>query len=408
MRFSLGFPAMVAAILAFMLLCTGCWNRREPELLGIISTLGFDYDPESGFYELTVDVVNSALLGGGDPRGGGGGGRGQLPFQVFSARGRTFFEALRKMEAISSRELLWAHAEVFIVSERLARRSLAPVLDLLSRERQSRLFSYILITDEAVRRLMEIQLPLEQSTGGGLARQITSIELSHSVIPDYVLRDVFTILSRPGFEAFIPRIRMAPPEQWQGQQQGQQQQQGQAVEIKGGATFRGERLAGWLGEGASRGWVLTQGRVFRGTIVIPCPDDGCDGHIAIEVFRSSSRIEPVIKDGKPSVKLQIKVLGRVQDHSVRHPLSGDREIARDLNNRLATAIRHDVEAAIRQARRQRSDIFGFGNLFYRKMPREWEKLKDDWAEHFKEIEVEIEVNARVSRVGLVFDTVKTQ
>jgi spore germination protein KC len=36
-----------------------------------------------------------------------------------------------------------------------------------------------------------------------------------------------------------------------------------------------------------------------------------------------------------------------------------------------------------------SDIFGFGNMIYRKDPKLWKKLREDWSETFSGLSVEV-------------------
>ncbi len=411
---------LLVSLIGASLSCSGCWNQREPENLAHIATMGADYDTESGLFIIYVELVNPIALGGGAGNGGGSSPASEETDLLLSARGKSFFEAIRNVEIKATRELFWAHAQLIIVSENMARHGIGPLLDFLSRERQSRLFSYIVFTSDDVRKLMEMQLPLEQTKGEGAVRQIKSILSARSVIPDYVLRDIFTLLSQPGVEAFVPRIQIGREHEKQDddaqEQSGQPQQQGaqskeqpRVLEVAGGAALRGDRLVGWLGQDATRGWLMAQGRVFRGTLMIPCPGDQCGGYLSVEIFRSSSKIEPVLEGGNPGVNISIQVFGRITDHSGgSHTLEGDRGIAHTINRRLAEVVRRDVALALEQAMALQTDIFGFGNLFYRKMPGEWMKLKDDWETHFTRLSVNLEIEAEVSHTGLVINPLQIQ
>lgn len=48
----------------------------------------------------------------------------------------------------------------------------------------------------------------------------------------------------------------------------------------------------------------------------------------------------------------------------------------------------------------RVDIFGFGDIFHRKYPEEWAKIKHNWNEIFSQADVEIEVKTNIIRTGL--------
>ena len=91
-------------------LCAGCWNRREPELLGVVLAVAFDYNQEKNLYEVIAQLANPIVLEK-EPNSSPGGGGGKA-FWTASAQGKTPFEAIRNLTEISSRELFWAHCRV--------------------------------------------------------------------------------------------------------------------------------------------------------------------------------------------------------------------------------------------------------------------------------------------------------
>ena len=409
------------AVLLFFIACallsgpTGCWNRNEPETLASILSFGLDYDAASGDYEVLVEVANpSALAGGGQDAGSGGGGGGSgaasRPSQVLVARGRTIFEALRRIETTMPRQLFWAHTEIVVISEALARQGLQPVLDFFSRERQSRLIMTPLITDSPVKELLDAETPLEQVRGEALLSQLQTIALSDAVVPETDLRLLLMNLAEPGIDPFLPRATLVQRRQGgqQGTQQGGSQPQDgrggtgttDVVELNGGAAFRGDRLAGWLNNNATRGWFWITGKAFRGTVVLPCPDDSGEGFITVEIYQSYSKIKPAVERGRPRVKVDITVEGRVQELTCTDLRLGSMVSSQSLDVILAGAIRDDVYAALGRARELGSDIFGFGRSFYRTMPQQWAAYAADWEEVFKSLEVEVTVSARIRRTGL--------
>ena len=126
---------LLVALLAGVF-CSGCWSRREPELLGLVLAVGFDYDEEEDLYQVFAQVANpiaSGTSGGSSSDGsGGGGGGGKKPYATMEAKGHTPFEAIRNLIQVSTRELFWAHCRVLLFSESLARKGIKEVLDLLS------------------------------------------------------------------------------------------------------------------------------------------------------------------------------------------------------------------------------------------------------------------------------------
>jgi len=64
-------------------------------------------------------------------------------------------------------------------------------------------------------------------------------------------------------------------------------------------------------------------------------------------------------------------------------------------------IKNDVDMVIRRAQELESDFLGFGNLIYRKLPREWKRLEPRWQEIFPNLKVNVDVRVVIQRGGLV-------
>ncbi|WP_169089655.1 hypothetical protein [Paenibacillus sp. PL91] len=78
--------------LALMILCmlplAGCWNYREMNELAIALAMGAD-KAGPGEYRFSFQVVNARDISGIKSSG-------QIPVNVFSGKGKTLFEAIRK------------------------------------------------------------------------------------------------------------------------------------------------------------------------------------------------------------------------------------------------------------------------------------------------------------------------
>ncbi len=417
-------PAFMLIIFSMLpaLMLPGCWNQREPQNQAIVLAIGICFDEGSELYEVCVEIAIPTALSGAEG-GAGGGGDGPVS-QVLSARGRTVFEALRNLEPLSPRELYWGHTELVIFSEALAWRGLAPILDFFERERNARLISRTLVAQDDLKKLLEVDLPLEDTVGLGFISQIMTQELNSATVPVIDLRQMIMMLSQPGIEVFAPRVRMAeeqeagrgmPGEGGEGEENeagesgnGQEARKpARVVEIKNGAAFRGDRFAGWLGVDATRGWLWITGNLNRATEMIECPD--CGGAISVEIIHYESRIEPRVEEGKPEITVRINVDSRIQDLNCDHPFSGDREdVIPTLNRRTAEAIRRKMEVAVREAQDLRADIFGFGREFFRRHPRLWREMEADWPRLFADLEVELIVEANLRRMGLVIDPIQVR
>lgn len=402
--------AAVALLLCLTASVGGCWNLREPEDLVHVLGLALDLDEESGLFKVYAQVANPAGMGGaatpsGDAGGTGGGG-GKKPFWTVSAYGHTPFEAVRNLVPHTSRELFWSHTSVLVISEKLARRGILPIIDFFERERQTRMIVRPVVAEGDVGRLMEADFPLEQTGARALSRGIMVSMFQSSIFPAKLLTEVVDTLSEPGVEVLIGRVKVLAEERTKSaapSQAGAPRQPGALeppAELSGAAAFHKDRMVGWFSEREVRGWHWITGRAFRATLVLSAPDDE-EKLLTVEVTSSSAKIEPGVEGNDARMKVTVKAEGRVQDETGPEDLTTESELTRSLNRRMAQVIRSDMEMAIAKAKELRSDVFGFGYSIYRTRYKDWKRLEEHWDEIFPTMPVELHVEARIRRTGLI-------
>jgi len=409
LRGPMSFNAFKKIIFLLLLILTlfcgaGCRDRREPDLLGIVTLVGFDLDPQTGYIKMLASVANPTGGGGGQDQSSGSGGGGQKPpFWVVEAAGRTVFQTSKNLEVISTRELRWSHVDVVLFSERLAReRGIGPVLDLFDRERQSRPISVPLVVQGDLKKFMESMYPLEQDSGSALAKQVRSIRLETARIPETdSLIKIFTNLARPGKEVALPLVRFVP----EGGEDSLRTGTPNPAKISGSALFQGDRLQDLFNERETAGYLWLTGNVDIATYVIRCPGSEED-FLSIEVDQTATKMKPLLKDGELRFQASVQAEGRIREFNCENPPQWNEEFVAALNRRLATAIRNQMEMSLDKARQAGVDVFGLGNLLYRTHPGKWKEVEERWSEVFPDVAVDIEVQAIIRRHGLVLDRFK--
>ncbi|NLG86082.1 MAG: Ger(x)C family spore germination protein, partial [Firmicutes bacterium] len=81
------------------------------------------------------------------------------------------------------------------------------------------------------------------------------------------------------------------------------------------------------------------------------------------------------------------------------------DVLSSLERRTATIIKNDIMLAVRRAQDLKSDIFGFGNAVYRLQPQKWKQLEPRWPLLFSQLEVKVDVRAKISVSGLIKEPV---
>lgn len=410
-----GLKALVLSllILAMSLTQPGCWDQQEVERLGIVLATALDQAPD-GRVRLTVQTINpKAIAGGGG--GGGGGAPGGLtrPFRNRSTEGSTIFDCIRLLSLETPRQIFFAHNQVILISEELARnRGIEELIDFFDRNPQIRRSNWVLISRSDISSVLElpgeITVPASQRIAGIIREQRLS-----SYFPATQLGDFLESLESEGSEAIAAGIQVEPSESEvrdriaRDSPGGIRREMaiGDEIKVGGTAVFSGNKMVGWLDERESRGLLWVRGKVKGGVITVPCTSGGGGGgeekRFAMEILHSDAKIEPKLTDGELSITVKVNADTNIQEAECQEELDKP-ETIKTIEQALSGAIRGEVEAALAKAQHEyRSDVFGFGEAVHRKYPGLWKESKDNWKEIYPELPVYVEVEAKIARTGLI-------
>jgi len=100
------------------------------------------------------------------------------------------------------------------------------------------------------------------------------------------------------------------------------------------------------------------------------------------------------------MKIKIKAEGNFYEQQNTENLSTE-EMIEKLEKAANKAIEKDIEACIKKAQLLNSDILGWGLKISQNSPREWKKLKNNWPQHFSQVDSEISVDYKIRRNYLI-------
>lgn len=386
-------------ILIIFTFTTGCWDQNEIENLGIVQAIGIDTG-EKGV-RLLVQVVNPKATGGGGGVGAGGMRAGGEPFRNFSAEGETIFTAFRELSHISPRKLFYAHTQVIVLSEKLAReRNVMEVLDYFDRNPQVRRQVWVVVARSGINEIFNLSAPQSTTTATrivGIIEQERLLTSDHGVNR---LGDFLKLIQAEGTEAYTASIDLIPSKSLPQDMASHGEPGKEEIEITDTAVFKRGRLAGWLNKTEGRGLLWVKGKVEGGAIVIPCPGVQ-DKNISLDTLRSKTRITPEISDGVVRFRVEVTEESNIDESSCPLQLNKP-EVIRQIEERQNEAIAGEITAALEKTQRELdADVFGFGNALFHNDPAFWKEIKDQWDDLFPNLEVEVEVDSRVRRTGLV-------
>ncbi|ASA20396.1 Ger(x)C family spore germination protein [Paenibacillus donghaensis] len=374
-------------------LLTGCWNSRELNDLSIVTGIAIDRVPDSQEYQVTFQIVNpvstSASMGAG---------MGQPTIISYSSTDSTLFGALRKTSRKASRQLFFAHTQLVVIGESLAREGLGEIFDIFERSHELRLGTGVLIcrdTDAAA--VIKILMPTMSIPAVGLLKKAKNTSRLWGENIDVDVFELIRGITGAG-DLVISGVGIkGNPVEGRKKSNLEESEVKTLVVMSGLAIFKDGRLQDWLEGPQARGtmWVLDKMKETNINI-----DSGeVQKSIAVNINHSKTNIKVGIHQGKPVFHIYIAEEGTVNETKSYVDLSSREEILK-LEQELAKQTKAEVMGALRTAQKLKSDIFNFGNELERTNPAAWKTVKQDWGQQFAEGELDVQVKAYIRSTGM--------
>ncbi|WP_366922852.1 Ger(x)C family spore germination protein [Metallumcola ferriviriculae] len=387
-KLKIGILVLLTAALLFN---GGCWSRQEIEELAIVTAAALDTTPNNDI-QLSVLIIKPSALAGGQSGGGGG---EENPTILVTATGKTISEATRNITKTLSRRIFWSHNRLILIGEDLAKSGVV-MLDFLSRERQTRLTSWVMVTGGRAQDLLSVESELEKTISEQLAamnRNRISLEVKLFTFLDMLAAKGVTPVVLPRIESFTDPMA----------QKGKQKK----LRLNGAALFNEQsKLVGWMEESATRGLMWLRGEdVSSGVITFECP--GHPGSFISMRVRDNSR-EVKVLVGEERLQIEVKLIGDVDLEEADCPTQlANSNFIKDVEKQVADKVTLRARRALKEAKDLQVDPFNFGMVVKNQLPDYWDDVKDKWSTQvFPEVPLKIVTEINLRRTGLTTNSLK--
>ena len=304
-----GKKLLVLLLIVSLLMTTGCWDREELEELAYVLAMGIDYLPDEDKIEVTTAIIRPLNVAAGQQQGGGD----SETFRLITTKGDTLSTALEQQNALIVRRAYFAHNEVVIIGENLARRGLHTVLDRFLRERDLRLSIQFYVTSEDVKDVMRSGTRIEEGLPIFLTRWQQRKD-GQILAPVVDLRVFVKNLLSTGIDPVLPRLstRTERPTSPQEVEIAGKDSSEMVFypKVLGTAVFKGDKLAGYLNGAETNGLLYVQENITNVTEIIDDPL-GNPGKVVVFILRNHTRIIPLQKEGVPKVRIEVITEGEL-------------------------------------------------------------------------------------------------
>lgn len=369
-------------LLCYIMVLSGCWDRRDIEQNGFILGIGIDA-AEDEKIEVTYEIALPQSASGGGGEESSGGAESALDVSVIAD---DIADANTSLLSKVNRYPIFTHLQLLVFGEEYAKEGIHDVMDFFFRNPDIRYRTDVAVALGQAKKILEF----EPKTTKAASTYISRIIEQNS-------KDNFHIFQFQNIGRIYQNyIRKSPIFL------SQVSIEKDVLDVTGGGVFKNYKLVGWFSgedvQGLRWGW----GEVIRGgDLRIEMPENK-GGKITLSVFRSDSSLIPVLEDDNIIAKSKIYIEGditSIESHNVDQKVD---ELFFEWEKAFEDYIRKNVHNTFIKSR----DVFGVDNFeidgkmadYY---PEYWEENKENWDEIFKTVELTVDVDVKIRRVGIV-------
>lgn len=371
-----------ALLLAFLpVLAGGCSlpkGYRIEEIQNIL-VAGLDAEGEEISLTVLVDTIEQ----------GGEAGQKTIGQKLYTAAGKTVFEALRNLYGYTDRHVSLFHLQYIVIGEEAARQGIDRYLSFFCEDDETTLLHALIIARGTTAR------GFLQRTASVDSQYVDKLNALFSEAPltgksrETELLEYAISRKRPWIDLRIPIVTLMtdPIPQNEGEQGNA------SFRLEGYGLFREDALAGFLDGSLARGVNFITDEIREAVLTVV----NLNGrYAALEIMKSRAVITP--KYGDPlSAAITLTVTSNLTEYEGDGDLMRDEYIL-DLERQQNALIRQEVERALAALQQCGTDVIGLGDAFYHADPAAWREIKERWTDIFSGIDISVEVKSKVQCV----------
>lgn len=372
------FNKVILTILALMtIFFTGCWDSIEINERTFITATGADLNKnpkEEGRYTVTYVYPNIGALG-----------KNPTQKEIKSVKVtnvETPFDGSRQMTTRTNNPFFFKHLKVVVIGEDLFKKPemIKEFFDGLDRDTRINSNIKIVVAQGTAKDVLSTKTEEPAVIGGYLYSMLQNTSLAARFT-----EKTFLELKRDFDFSNASLIPRAVPKK-------------DEFKLSGGAVIKGYKMLGWIGEKENRAIAIVKGKVKSEIINILYDDI----HISYVATKVKPKKKISVENGKIKVYLNIFMEGYVQEYKLNSKQDVfSKGFTKKAESEISNVVKKEIEnvSDILQ-KKYNADIFGIAEHISKFNPDLWEEVKDNWDEIFPNIDIIVNVKAKIRRTGL--------
>lgn len=387
----------LCAVFLFML--SGCWSYIGLDEISMVSGVSIDKNEQTNQYKLAFEIIDLSSTS-----------KEEGPStKIIEAEGLTMFDAIRNANKKLANRLYFGHAQVIVLGESVVTNDdLINLMDLLIRDKELRENIYVVISQEkTANEILKVQ---------GTDESNVSLEINEIVADDckftsttspLKLYKIYNVLNYPGICATLPAFHtIENTGEKDNEKKSESDSKSEAGsnenkinELNGTAVFKNQRLVGYLTPEESKYFLFVIDGVNGGILPMASSKNN-NIDTSLEIIENKTKLTFKNKNGQVKIKVETKTevtIGELRNAAVHL----NKEDIERIETKASEQLKSEIEKLIKKVQDEYdSDIFGFGNLIYKKDSKLWNKISDQWEQLFPQLEIEVDSKVEIKNTAL--------
>lgn len=372
----------VLLIASAILFQAGCWNYREVDEVAIVAGVAVD-EGTVGKYKLTVEIMH--IEGGRDAK---------VLSRVVSVEGKSMFDAVRNIISESGQRLYWSHSKAIIISQEVAKKGVAKIIDWYNRDAETRATVNIFVSGRKTAGEIFAAASITEDLKSIEIQKMMESEKSLSRAPETEIWKFTNDIEGEGIEPVVPVISYDTEDG------------GKNIKIEGTAVFRNDELIGFIDGENTEDMLFIQNKIKGGVLTQIEPGQEGDCAVTLEIFNNATKVKPVTYNGKIEINIETKTEVAIDEIEGSENFIEDAE-RKKLEADTEKALKDRLEKTIKKVQSEYGlDIFGFGAKIRQDKPDLWDKVGSNWNETFAGLKVNVNTKIHIRNSGMTSKTIE--
>lgn len=377
------------------LLLTGCWDKIEIDRKLFVSVIGIDLGKDSGNKEEVKEIKPDDPFQGrvqqekltitygfpdiselGPEKGG------TAKDQFINVDAASMEDGILEATGKSSRSIHLGQTKLIMISSALLEESetFKEILDYLERHPNLNKMMQIVVVEGKAEEYVKYQPPMEKNIEYYLSGLMESSKRNATILP-VTVSEMLVLLAQNG-NAMIPRMSI--------------EKEKNEITLSGMAIIKNYELKGYMTPIEVADLEIMRGKVRGAKRVIYK-----EGHsVDINIEDMDREIKISGDKNKLKFNIDIRLEGQLREYYIDKNVFSKEEL-NSLEKNFSKSISEECNIISKMLQNEFGvDPIGFREYLEQRKPALWREVKDKWEEAYKNADINVNIDARIRRIGV--------